>query len=302
MISFSERVVMVTGAGRGLGRTYSLALAARGATVVAVDLGCDLTGEHPDPSYIEDLVASIHDMGGPEAIGHCCDARSAEALAAVVEDTLARFGRIDCLVCNAGTLLRSPMGEIGDDSPRLQMEMNHFSTLESIRAVWPQMQRQGYGRVVITSSFSALYGDQSLPGYGAANGANLALMRSLAGRSEAAGIHVNALCPSAHTRLTASLGLPQIGEEMTPDLMVPPLLWLLSESAPNGETLTAGGGHITLASIQENEGLFLIGNQLRPETFAEAWQKLKQMPKRRGFANFRERLERLFQSLVRQRP
>ncbi|GAA5193266.1 SDR family NAD(P)-dependent oxidoreductase [Ferrimonas gelatinilytica] len=301
MINFTDRVVIVTGAGRGLGRTYSLALAARGATVVAVDLGCDPEGENPDPSYIEDLVASIHDMGRAEAIGHCCDVRSGNALDEVVADTLTRFGRIDGLVCNAGTLLSSQQQAIGDDQPRLQMEMNHFSTLESVRAVWPQMKRQGYGRVVITASLSALYGDPKLPGFGAANGANIALMQSLKCGSEADGIRINALCPSADTRLTRSLGLSRMAEEMTPDLMVPPLLWLLSESAPNGETVTAGGGHVALASVQESEGLYLGGDRMRPECYAEAWQRLKQMPKRRGFAILGERLERLFQSLLRQR-
>ncbi|SHH76454.1 SDR family NAD(P)-dependent oxidoreductase [Ferrimonas marina] len=296
MLRFTDQVVMITGAGRGIGRAYALGLAARGATVIAVDLGCDMSGKGQDGSYIEDVVDLIKDMGG-QAVGHCLDVRDRRNLDWLVSDTLERFGRIDGLICNAGTLLVQQGAGQNSDDHRLMMEMNHFSTVEAIQAVWPQMQLQRHGRILVTSASSSLYGDSRLVGYSASNLANVGLVNSLALESEEYGIRVNAICPACSTRLIQALDVPVNAEELTPDLIVPPMLWLMSDSAPNGEIVLAGGGHYSLARFQETEGIFLPLSQQRPERFAQEWGRLKEMPKSRPFVNYNERLQSIIKML-----
>ncbi|MBY5990700.1 SDR family NAD(P)-dependent oxidoreductase [Ferrimonas balearica] len=300
MIQFAEQVILVTGAARGLGRAYSLALAERGAHVVALDLGCDADGEGQDPSFIEDVVDLAHDMGA-EVIGHCIDVRDREAFNAVVQDTLKRFGRIDGLVCNAGVLICQE--ELGTDTGlyRRQMEINHYATLEAVQAVWPIMAEQGYGRIMVTSGFSALYGDDRMAGYAASNAANLALMQSLAPQGEAVGVHINALCPSCFSQLSQRWVLPEQADEMRPDTIVPAMLWLMSKQAPNGATVTAGGGHYSLAAAQEGVGIRLEPSERRPETLASLWPTLKNSPKTQGYQNFAQRLARTMRSVIEKR-
>ncbi|MBY5921336.1 SDR family NAD(P)-dependent oxidoreductase [Ferrimonas balearica] len=297
MIQFDDQVILVTGAARGLGRAYTLALAERGAHVVALDLGCDADGEGRDPGYLDDVVDLAHDMGA-KVIGHCVDVRDENALHEVIADTLKRFGRIDGLVCNAGVLICQE--ELGTDLGlyRRQMESNHFATVASIQAVWPIMAEQGYGRILITSGFSAMYGDDRMAGYAASNAANLALMRSLAPLGESAGIRVNALCPACYSRLSKRWVLPEQAEEMTPDTVVPAMLWLMSNQAPNGEVITAGGGHYALAGVQEGVGLRLEPAERRPETLASLWPNLKSSPKNQSYDSFAQRLARTMRSVI----
>lgn len=297
MIQFDDQVILVTGAARGLGRAYTLALAERGAHVVALDLGCDADGEGRDPGYLDDVVDLAHDMGA-KVIGHCVDVRDENALHEVIADTLKRFGRIDGLVCNAGVLICQE--DLGTDLGlyRRQMESNHFATVASIQSVWPIMAEQGYGRILITSGFSAMYGDDRMAGYAASNAANLALMRSLAPLGESAGIRVNALCPACYSRLSKRWVLPEQAEEMTPDTVVPAMLWLMSNQAPNGEVITAGGGHYALAGVQEGVGLRLEPAERRPETLASLWPNLKSSPKNQSYDSFAQRLARTMRSVI----
>ncbi len=297
MIQFDGQVIVVTGAARGLGRAYTLALAERGAHVVALDLGCDLEGEGRDPAYLDDVVDLAHDMGA-KVVGHCVDVRDEVALKAVIDDTLNRFGRIDGLVCNAGVLICQE--ELGTDLGlyRRQMEGNHFATLASIQAVWPVMAEQGYGRILITSGFSALYGDDRMAGYAASNAANLALMCSLAPKGEPLGIRINALCPACYSRLSQRWVLPEQAEEMTADTVVPAMLWLMSGQAPTGEVVTAGGGHYALAGVQEGVGLRLEPAERRPETLASLWPNLKSSPKTQSYSSLSQRLARTMRSVI----
>ncbi|MBW3138103.1 SDR family NAD(P)-dependent oxidoreductase [Ferrimonas balearica] len=297
MIQFVDQVILVTGAARGLGRAYTLALAERGAHVVALDSGCDTDGEGRDPTVLEDVIELAHDMGA-EVIGHCVDVRDPEALQQVVQDTLKRFGRIDGLVCNAGVLICQE--ELGTDLGlyRRHMDGNYFTTLASIQAVWPVMQAQGYGRIMVTSGFSALYGDDRMAGYAASNAANLALVRSLHVKANEAGIRINALCPACYSRLSKRWVLPEQADEMTPDTVVPAMLWLMSRRAPNGEVITAGGGHYALAGVQEGVGLRLEPAERRPETLASLWPNLKSSPKTQSYDSFAQRLARTMRSVI----
>ncbi|MBY6186915.1 SDR family NAD(P)-dependent oxidoreductase [Marinobacter hydrocarbonoclasticus] len=297
MIQFVDQVILVTGAARGLGRAYTLALAERGAHVVALDLGCDADGEGRDSAYLDDVVDLAHDMGA-DVIGHCVDVRDEDALKAVIRDTLARFGRIDGLVCNAGVLICQE--ELGTDLGlyRRQMESNHFSTLACIQAVWPIMTEQGYGRIMITSGFSALYGDDLMAGYAASNAANIALMRSLALKGKEQGVRINALCPACYSRLSKRWVLPEQADEMTPDTIVPAMMWLMSAKAPNGEVITAGGGHYAVAGVQEGAGLRLAPAERRPETLASLWPNLKASPRNQTYGSFAQRLTRTMRSVI----
>ncbi len=282
-LRFDDRVALVTGAGRGLGRAYALALAARGAKVVVNDRGGSLDGAGFDPTPAEAVAAKIAGGGGEAAADHG-DVADPDAAAAMAALALERFGRIDIVVNNAGNMDPGPLEELSVAALASHLAVHATGAMNVTMAAWPRLVERGYGRVVITTSIG-LFGGPFIAAYSTAKGAAFSLGRSLAPGGEADGILVNLLAPAAETRmvtdpeLRAKCGLPPLAEGQEPDpargadAVTPMLLALAHESCPcNGETLIAGLGRFARIFAAETRGL--IDPDLSPEQLLERWPEV----------------------------
>ena len=256
-IRFDGQVAIVTGAGGGLGREHALALAARGARVVVNDLGAARDGSGGSATAAEAVVAEIVAAGG-EAMANAASVTDAAAVEAMVAEVMARWGRIDILVNNAGILRDKSFAKMELADFQLVMDVHLMGAVHCTKAVWEIMRTQNYGRIVMTTSSSGLFGNFGQANYGAAKMALVGLMQTLAIEGAKNDIRVNALAPTAHTRMTEDLqGLPL--EALGPDLVTPGLLHLVSRDAPTRAILAAGAGGFERAYVTLTQGDFAIG-------------------------------------------
>ncbi|WP_298445302.1 SDR family NAD(P)-dependent oxidoreductase [uncultured Ferrimonas sp.] len=297
MYNFDNQVVMITGAGRGLGRAYTLALAARGATVIAVDNGCDVMGEGTDSDYITELKEVARDMGA-EVIGHCIDVTDQAAMAQLVDATYAEFGRIDGLICNAGIMLPQDGVQQGLELYQQQMNVNHYATVALVQQVLPKMQQVDQGRIVVTGGLSPIYGEARLMGYAASAAANMGFVRCLSRELADSNVKVNVIVPANFSRMSEQLEWPYDYQSMTPDLVAPAVLWLLASNAPNGLTVSVGGGYYSLIEPMESEGATLDLNDQRPQAVARLLGNLSHAPKTQVFQSFESRMRHILKLLM----
>jgi NAD(P)-dependent dehydrogenase (short-subunit alcohol dehydrogenase family) len=256
-IRFDGQVAIVTGAGGGLGREHALALAARGAKVVVNDLGAARDGSGGSASAAEAVVAEITAAGG-EAMANAASVTDAAAVEAMVAEVMARWGRIDILVNNAGILRDKSFAKMDLADFRLVMDVHLMGAVHCTKAVWDIMRAQNYGRIVMTTSSSGLFGNFGQANYGAAKMALVGFMQTLAIEGAKNDIRVNALAPTAHTRMTEDLqGLPL--EALGPELVTPGLLHLVSRDAPTRAILAAGAGGFERAYVTLTQGAFITG-------------------------------------------
>jgi len=256
-IRFDGQVAIVTGAGGGLGRAHALALAARGARVVVNDLGGARDGSGGSATAAEAVVAEIEAAGG-EAMVSAASVTDAAAVEAMVAEVMARWGRIDILVNNAGILRDKSFAKMELDDFRRVMDVHLMGAVHCTKAVWEIMRAQNYGRIVMTTSSSGLFGNFGQANYGAAKMALVGLMQTLAIEGAKNDIRVNALAPTAHTRMTEDLqGLPL--EALGPELVTPGLLHLVSRDAPTRAILAAGAGGFERAYVTLTQGDFAVG-------------------------------------------
>jgi NAD(P)-dependent dehydrogenase (short-subunit alcohol dehydrogenase family) len=268
-LRFDGQVVLVTGAGRGLGRSHARALAARGARVVVADLGVEADGTGSSPAPADAVVSEITEDGG-EAIacyGSVAEERSANAIIATAIDT---YGRIDAVVNNAGIGLGGLFAETDPATFRKLVDVHYYGTLYITRAAWPHFSRAGYGRVVNTVSEVMLGGMAGVAPYTAAKGAVFALTRAVAVEAAAQGIQVNAIAPRAYTRMSApqsenmaaNMSLPEgtlakIAGAMAPEQCTSAAVYLAHRSCPlNGELLQVGLGGITRLGVVQSQGIW----------------------------------------------
>lgn len=256
-IRFDGQVAIVTGAGGGLGREHALALAARGAKVVVNDLGGARDGSGGSATAAEAVVAEIAAAGG-EAMANAASVTDTAAVEAMVAEVMARWGRIDILVNNAGILRDKSFAKMDLADFRLVMDVHLMGAVHCTKAVWDIMRAQNYGRIVMTTSSSGLFGNFGQANYGAAKMALVGFMQTLAIEGAKNDIRVNALAPTAHTRMTEDLqGLPL--EALGPELVTPGLLHLVSRDAPTRAILAAGAGGFERAYVTLTQGDFIIG-------------------------------------------
>lgn len=256
-IRFDGQVAIVTGAGGGLGREHALALAARGAKVVVNDLGAARDGSGGSATAAEAVVAEIEAAGG-EAMANAASVTDAAAVEAMVAEVMARWGRIDILVNNAGILRDKSFAKMELADFQLVMDVHLMGAVHCTKAVWEIMRTQNYGRIVMTTSSSGLFGNFGQANYGAAKMALVGLMQTLAIEGAKNDIRVNALAPTAHTRMTEDLqGLPL--EALGPELVTPGLLYLVSRDAPTRAILAAGAGGFERAYVTLTQGDFAVG-------------------------------------------
>jgi NAD(P)-dependent dehydrogenase (short-subunit alcohol dehydrogenase family) len=255
-LDFSGRVAIVTGAGGGLGREHALALAKRGAKVVVNDLGGARDGSGGSATTAQAVVDEIIAAGG-EAIASSASVTDFVAVQAMVQATLDQWGRIDILINNAGILRDKSFGKMELDDFKLVIDVHLMGSVNCCKAVWPVMAAQNYGRIMMTTSSSGLYGNFGQSNYGAAKMALVGLMQTLSIEGAKHDIRVNALAPTAATRMTNGLYPEAMLSAIQASDVVPAMLVLAAQEAPNRTILCAGGGSFEAAHISLTKGVYL---------------------------------------------
>lgn len=255
-IDFKGRVAIVTGAGGGLGRQHALALAARGAKVLVNDLGSGVHGEAGAGSPAQAVVDEIRAAGG-EALANGASVTDFAAVEAMVRQAIDVWGRVDILVNNAGILRDKSFAKMDMQDFRLVVDVHLMGAAHCCKAVWPHMVAQDYGRIIMTTSSTGLYGNFGQANYGAAKLAQVGLMQTLAIEGAKHHIHVNALAPTAATRMTEGLMPEPVLAALKPEAVVPAMLVLAHESAPTRTIVCAGAGTFEAAHITLTQGIHL---------------------------------------------
>jgi len=258
-MKFDGRVAIVTGAGGGLGREHALALAKRGARVVVNDLGGARDGSGSSATAAEAVVAEIKALGG-EAIANAASVTDHAAVEAMVQAAMDTWGRVDILVNNAGVLRDKTFAKMELEDFRFVVDVHLMGAVNCTKAVWEIMRQQNYGRIVMTTSSSGLYGNFGQANYGAAKMALVGLMQTLAIEGQKNDIRVNCLAPTAHTRMTEDLGAALPLEALGPELVSPGVLYLVSENAPSRCILAAGAGGFERAYVTLTQGIRVTGD------------------------------------------
>ena len=271
-ISFAGKVAIVTGAGGGLGRCHALELARRGAKVVINDLGGALDGSGGSSEAAEKVVAEIKAAGG-EAIANGASVTDDAGVAHLVKQTMDTWGRIDILIANAGILRDKSFGKMELKDFEAVMAVHLLGTVKPAKAIWPIMKEQGYGRILVTTSSTGLYGNFGQTNYGAAKGSLVGFMHSLKLEGAKDNIRVNAICPVAATRMTENLLPPAIQEMLKPEYVSPAVAYLAGDDAPTGVILTAAAGVFAAARMEETDGVNL-GHLATAEDIAAHWNEI----------------------------
>jgi NAD(P)-dependent dehydrogenase (short-subunit alcohol dehydrogenase family) len=256
-INFEGQVAIVTGAGGGLGKQHALELGRRGAKVVVNDLGGSVDGSGGSASAAEQVAQEIRDSGGT-AMSNDASVTDLEAVQAMVDETVATWGRIDVLVNNAGILRDKTFSKLELENWHAVIDVHLTGSLNATKCVWPIMVEQKYGRIVMTTSTSGLFGNFGQANYGAAKLGLVGFMNTLRFEGAKYNVFTNAIAPIAATRMTVELpGFEDSAEKLAPELVTPAVVYLCSEKAPNGRIIQAAGGRYYSADVRENVGVDL---------------------------------------------
>jgi NAD(P)-dependent dehydrogenase (short-subunit alcohol dehydrogenase family) len=275
-VSFDGKVAIVTGAGGGLGRAHALELARRGARVVVNDLGGAVDGSGGSSKAAQDVVAEIEALGG-KAIANGGSVGDREGAQSIVRDAVQVFGTVDILINNAGILRDKSFAKMPLDDFELVLKVHLLGSVYCTHAAWPIMAAKNYGRVVMTTSSSGLYGNFGQSNYGTAKMGLVGLMNTLKLEGERKGIRVNTIAPVAATRMTADLGMPdEMFQALKPELVTPAVLYLCSNDAPNGTIVEAGAGYFARVQVVESKGVHL-GPAVTVEDVAGAFDRISDM-------------------------
>lgn len=259
-INFENQVAIVTGAGGGLGRQHALELGRRGARVVVNDLGGDVDGSGGSVSAAELVAQEIIDNGG-QAIANGASVSDIDSVQNMIDQTMATWGRIDILVNNAGILRDKTFSKLEVSNWHAVLDVHLNGSMNCSKLVWPIMTQQNYGRIVMTTSTSGLFGNFGQSNYGAAKLGLVGFMNTLRFEGAKYNIHTNSIAPIAATRMTLSLpGFEDSAERLAPELVTPAVVFLCSEQAPNGRIIQAAGGRYYSADVRENSGVELGAN------------------------------------------
>ena len=271
-IGFEGKVAVVTGAGGGLGRCHALELAKRGARVVVNDLGGAMDGTGGSSEAADSVVAEIKAAGGDACAngGSVSDAQGAKSM---IEQAMDTYGRVDILVNNAGILRDKSFAKMEIADFRLVLEVHLMGSVLCTQAAWPIMREQGYGRIVMTTSPSGLYGNFGQANYGAAKLGLVGFMNTLKIEGAKNNVHTNAIAPVAATRMTENLIPEEALKALGPELITPAVVYLCSEAAPNGVIVQAAGGKFSVACMVENQGVDL-GVDVTVEDIAENFEAI----------------------------
>jgi len=294
-IRFDGKVAIVTGAGGGLGRQHALELARRGAKVVVNDLGGSVDGSGGGSDAANKVVEEIKALGG-EAIANGSSVTDDAGVARMIKDAMDAWGRIDILVANAGILRDKTFAKMEIADFQVVVDVHLMGTVKPAKAVWEIMREQNYGRIVVTTSSTGLYGNFGQANYGAAKLGLVGFMNTLKLEGQKNNIHVNAISPVAATRMTENLMPPQVLEQLKPEYVTPGVVFLCSEEAPTGTVLTAGAGAFAVSRIVETEGVYL-GHEATVEKVRDAWAQITDPAGQQAYATGGEQTAKFFRKM-----
>ncbi len=295
-IRFDGKVAIVTGAGGGLGKEHALELARRGAKVVVNDLGGSLDGQGGSSAAAEAVVAEIKAAGG-EAFANGSSVTDDAGVKHMIDQAMNQWGRIDIIIANAGILRDKSFSKMEIADFEIVLNVHVMGTMKPVKAAWEIMKAQNYGRIVVTTSSSGLYGNFGQTNYGAAKLGIVGFMNTLKIEGQKNNIHVNAVAPFAGTRMTEGLMPPEIFEKIKPQYVTPGVIYLASDEAPTGAILTAGGGGFALARIYETEGVYLGEGGLSAEEVRENWDQISDPTGQQAYVNGGEQGAKFFRKL-----
>ena len=254
-LRFDDRVAVITGAGRGLGRSYALLLASRGAKVVVNDLGGSMKGIGEDAGPAEDVVREIKAAGG-EAVANTDTVATAEGGKAIIAAAMDHYGRIDILIHNAGNVRRGHLDELSYEDFDAVLDVHLRGGFHVVRPAFPLMTAAGYGRVVLTSSIGGIYGNKDVVNYAVSKAGLIGLANVVALEGAAHDVKCNTILPGAVTRMAEGLDT-SLYPPMEPELVAPAVGWLCHESCSvTGEMLIAVGGRVARAYVAESQGVY----------------------------------------------
>jgi len=279
-IRFDGRVALVTGAGGGLGRTYALELARRGAAVVVNDVGCERDGSGGSRSMAEQVAAEITAAGG-RAIASADGVDSVAGGAAIVAAAVKQFGRLDVVIHNAGILRDRAFKNMTEDDWDAVIAVHLKGVYNVVRPAIAEMAKNGYGRVVLTTSAAGLFGNFGQTNYAAAKLGQIGAMQVLNREVEKYGIRVNAISPAAATRMTADV---KHASGTPPECVTPAVVYLASEACQeSGIIIRAQGGRFSRNALAYNAGVFFGPEPVAVEDFAAQWAAITDMSEARCY-------------------
>ncbi|CAA0121951.1 Putative short-chain type dehydrogenase/reductase [Halioglobus japonicus] len=269
-IRYDGKVAIVTGSGQGLGRSHAIELAKRGAKVVINDLGGGVDGSGGSSDAAKAVVAEIEALGG-EAIANGANVAKYDEVEAMVKQAMDKWGRVDILVNNAGILRDKSFAKGTLEDFKLVLDVHLMGSVNCTKACWEIMREQAYGRIVVTTSSSGLYGNFGQTNYGSAKMGVIGMMNTLSQEGAKYNININALAPTAGTRMTEGLIPEEAFALLTPETVTPAVLYLVSEEAPTKTIVCAGAGAYSVAKIIETDGVWLKPDEQTPEGIAANW-------------------------------
>lgn len=254
-LRFDNRVAVITGGGRGLGRAHALLLAARGCKVVVNDPGVSMAGDATDEGPAEALAQEIRDLGG-EAVASLDSVATPDGGQAIVQAALDAFGRIDIVIHSAGNVRRAALHEMTCEEFEAILDVHLRGAFHVARPAYALMRAQGHGRFVFTGSINGLYGKSTSGNYATAKAGLIGLSHSLAIEGQDAGVHSNVIIPAAVTRMSVGIDTSQF-PPMDPDMVAPVVAWLCHDScAVSGEMLVSAAGRVARAWVAESRGVY----------------------------------------------
>ncbi len=282
-IRFDNRVAIVTGAGNGLGRAHALLLASRGAKVVVNDPGGAVDGKGGGQAAADKVVDEIKAAGG-QAVANYDSVADAASAANIVKTAVDSFGTVDIVVDNAGVLRDKTFHNMTTEDFDFVVKVHFLGTAYVTHAAWPILRAKAYGRVVVTSSNSGIYGNFGQANYAGAKLAVVGFMNALRLEGQKYNILINALAPVAGTRMTESLMTPEILEKLKPEYVSPMVAYLCSEQCQrSGEIWSAGAGNFARIEYREAEGVRIAGRAPTPEDVAENIDRIADVSASRVF-------------------
>ncbi len=267
-LGFDGKVVIITGAGGGLGRQHALLMASRGALIVVNDLGGAVDGTGSDKGAAEHVVDEIKAAGG-EAVADTNSVATPEGGAAIVKSAVDAFGRVDVVINNAGILRDKSFHNMTPDLMNAVFDVHLKGAFHVTQPAYALMRQQGYGRIVSTSSAAGVFGNFGQTNYGAAKMGLVGFTRVLAVEGAKFNVKANAIAPLALTRMTEDI-LGSLGDKLDPALVSPLVTFLAHEDCPvSGQLFSVGGGRVAHVFIAETQGY--ANASLRPEDVRDHW-------------------------------